>query len=66
MFKMKKSSEEIDAMFSWFQIIVTRLDVLEKSYTTTNHANKILRSMQSDGDPQSILFYRPKIRTTLH
>lgn len=50
MFKMK-SDEEIDAMFSWFQTIVTRLHVLEKSYTTTDHSNKILRSMQYDGDP---------------
>src|SRR4030043_141188 len=37
--------ETIDAMFSRFQILVSGLQVLKKSYTTADHVNKILRSL---------------------
>src|SRR4030043_770616 len=37
--------ETIDAMFSRFQILVSGLQVLKKSYTTADHVKKILRSL---------------------
>src|SRR4030043_2453961 len=47
--------ETIDAMFSRFQILVSGLQVLKKSYTTADHFKKILRSLPAK--------WRPKVTT---
>jgi len=44
LFRMTED-ETIDAMFSRFQILVSGLQVLKKSYTTADHVKKILRSL---------------------
>ena len=40
-----KEDEDIETMFSRFQILVSGLQVLNKSYTTSDHVKKILRSL---------------------
>lgn len=40
-----KEDENIETMFSRFQVLVSRLQVLNKSYTTSDHVKKILRSL---------------------
>jgi len=40
-----KEDEDIETMFSRFQTGVSDHQVLNKSYTTSNHVNKILRSL---------------------
>lgn len=52
LFKMKMDGD-IKIMFSRFQTRVFGLQVLNKSYTTSNHVKKILRSLP--------IRYRPKI-----
>lgn len=48
-----ENDESIETNVSRFQIFVSVLQVLSKSYTTSDHVNKILRS---------ILFrYKPKV-----
>jgi len=44
MFRMKED-ENIEAMYSRFQTLVSGLHILKKSYITSNHVNKILRSL---------------------
>src|SRR4030043_1736917 len=48
-------NETIDVMFSRFQILVSGLQVLKKSYTTADHVKKILRSLP--------VKWRPKVTT---
>ena len=43
LFKMKDDAD-IKTMFSTFQTLVAGLQVLSKSYTTSNHVKKFLRS----------------------
>ncbi|MCH87410.1 aspartyl-tRNA synthetase, partial [Trifolium medium] len=52
LFKMKED-EDIGTMFTRFQTLVYGLRVLKKSYTTSDHVWKILRSL-----PQT---WRPKV-----
>lgn len=52
LFKMK-GDEYIEIMFSWFQVIVSRLRVLNKSYEIVDHVKEILRSLH--------VKYRPKV-----
>lgn len=40
-----KEDEDIETMFSRFQVLVSRLQVPNKSYTTSDHVKKILRSI---------------------
>ncbi|XP_073223494.1 uncharacterized protein [Cicer arietinum] len=44
MFKMEED-EDIETLFSRFQTLVSGLKLLEKSYTTTHHVKKIIRSL---------------------
>lgn len=37
-----KEDEDIETMFSRFQVLVSGLQVLSKSYTTFDHVKKIL------------------------
>lgn len=48
-----KEDEDIETMFPRFQVLVSGLQVLSKSYTTSDHVNKILRSLPAR--------YRPKV-----
>lgn len=45
LFKIKED-EDIETMFSRFQIFVSGLQVMNKSYTTSDHVKKILRSLR--------------------
>lgn len=40
-----KNDENIESMFSRFQVFVSGFQVLNKSYTTVDHIKKILRSL---------------------
>lgn len=44
LFRMKED-ENIETMFSRFQVLMFGLRVLDKSYTTSNHVKKTLRSL---------------------
>jgi hypothetical protein len=46
---MIKDDESIETMFSRFQTLVYGLQVMNKSYTTSDHAKKILRSIPVRG-----------------
>src|SRR4030042_4607805 len=46
--------ETINVMFSRFQILVSGLQVLKKSYTTADHVKKILRSLTAKWRPKVI------------
>ncbi|WJX25131.1 hypothetical protein P8452_14201 [Trifolium repens] len=46
LFRMK-DDENIESMYSRFKILVAGLQVLKKSYTTSDHVRKILRSLPS-------------------
>lgn len=48
-----KEDEDIETMFSRFQVLVFRLKLLNKSCTTYDHVKKILRSL--------LVRYRPKV-----
>lgn len=48
-----KEDEDIETMFSRFQVMVFGLQVMNKSYTTFDHVKKILRSLPAK--------YRPKV-----
>ena len=49
-FKMEED-ETIETMFSRFQMLLAGLKVLDKSYTTINHAKKIIRSLPKKWRP---------------
>jgi len=40
-----KEDENIETMYSRFQTLVSGLQILKKSYVTSDHVNKILRSL---------------------
>lgn len=48
-----KNNKDIETMFYRFQVIVSGLQVLNKSYITIDHVEKILRSLPAR--------YRPKV-----
>lgn len=52
MFKIKED-EDIETMFSRFQVLISRFRDLNKSYTTFDHVKNILRSLPAK--------YRPKV-----
>jgi len=54
LFRMKED-ESIETMYSRFQILVSGLQVLKKSYVASDHVNKILRSLPAK--------WRPKVTT---
>ncbi|KAK2375014.1 gag-protease polyprotein [Trifolium repens] len=59
LFKMK-DGEDIEAMFSRFQVLVSGLQVLDKSYTTTDHVRKIPRSLPPKWRPKVTAFQEAK------
>lgn len=46
-----EDDETIEAMFSRFQILVARLKVLDKGYSTVDHVKKIIRSLPKNWRP---------------
>jgi len=48
-----KDDESIEEMYSRFQTLVSGLQILKKSYVTSDHVGKILRSLPS--------IWRPKV-----
>ena len=51
LFRMK-DDETIESMYSRFKILVAGLQVLKRSYTTSDHVRKILRSLPSRWRPK--------------
>ncbi|KAK2444869.1 gag-protease polyprotein [Trifolium repens] len=54
LFRMK-DDENIESMYSRFKILVVGLQVLKRSYTTSDHVRKILRSLPSRWRPKKKL-----------
>lgn len=59
LFKMK-DGEDIETMFSRFQILVSGLQVLDKSYTVADHVRKVLRSLPPKWRPKVTAFQEAK------
>ncbi|KAK2352348.1 gag-protease polyprotein [Trifolium repens] len=59
LFKMK-DGEDIETMFSRFQILVFGLQVLDKSYTEADHVRKVLRSLPPKWRPKVTAFQEAK------
>ncbi|KAK2432209.1 gag-protease polyprotein [Trifolium repens] len=59
LFKMK-DEEDIEAMFSRFQILVSGLQVLDKSYTVADPVRKVLRSLPPKWRPKVTAFQEAK------
>ena len=51
LFRMKED-EDIETMYSWFQTLVSGLQILKKSYVVSDHVNKILRSLPAKWRPK--------------
>jgi len=51
LFKMK-DDESIETMYSRFQTLVSRLQILKKSYVASDHVSKILRSLPARRRPK--------------
>jgi hypothetical protein len=64
LFKMKED-ENIETMYSRFKILVAGLSVLKKSYTTSDHVRKILRSLPVRWRPKVTAIQEAKNLTTL-
>lgn len=60
-----KNDEDIEIMFSRFQVLVSGLQVLSKSYTTSDHLKKILRSLPVRYKPKAITIQEAKDMNTL-
>ncbi|MCI18691.1 aspartyl-tRNA synthetase [Trifolium medium] len=60
-----KENEDIETMFARFQTLVSRLQVLKKSYTTSDHVKKILRSLPSKWRPKVTAIQEVKDLMTL-
>lgn len=50
-----KEDEDVQTMFSRFQVFVFGLQILNKGYTTSDHVNEILRNLP--------IRYRPNVTT---
>jgi hypothetical protein len=50
LFRMKED-EDIETMFSRFQTLVSGIQVFKKSYTSSNHVKRILRSLPAKWRP---------------
>ncbi|KAK2456470.1 gag-protease polyprotein [Trifolium repens] len=59
LFKMK-DGEDIETMFSRFQILVSGLQILNKSYTEADHVRKVLRSLPPKRRPKVTAFQESK------
>ncbi|WJX67641.1 25S rRNA (cytosine(2870)-C(5))-methyltransferase [Trifolium repens] len=59
LFKMKHG-EDIETMFSRFQILVSGLQILDKSYTEADHVRKVLRSLPPKWRPKVTAFQESK------
>jgi len=55
-----KRDEDIETMYSRFQILVSGLQVLKKSYTAPDHVNKILRSLPARFRPKATAIQEAK------
>jgi hypothetical protein len=55
-----KDGEDIETMFSRFQILVSGLQVLDKSYTEADHVRKVLRSLPPKWRPKVTAFQESK------
>jgi len=55
LFKMK-DDEDIETMYSRFQTLVSRLQILKKSYIDVDHVKKILRSLLAKWRLKEIVF----------
>ncbi|WJX48740.1 25S rRNA (cytosine(2870)-C(5))-methyltransferase [Trifolium repens] len=64
LFRMK-DDENIESMFSRFKILVAGLQVLKRSYTTSDHVRKILRSLPSRWRPKVTAIQEAKDLDTL-
>ncbi|KAK2354319.1 hypothetical protein QL285_091854 [Trifolium repens] len=64
LFKMK-DGEDIETMFSRFQILVSGLQVLDKSYTEVDHVRKVLRSLPPKWRPKVTAFQESKDLDTI-
>jgi hypothetical protein len=47
-----KEDKNIESMYSRFKVLVAGLQVLKRSYTTSDHVKKILRSLPSRWRPK--------------
>ena len=64
LFKMK-DDESIEEMYSRFQTLVSRLQILKKSYVASDHVSKILRSLPSGWRPKVTAIEEAKDLNTL-
>lgn len=64
LFKMK-NDENIETMFSRFQVLVLGLQVLNKSYTTSYHVKKIVKSLLGKYIPKVTAIQEAKDLNTL-
>ncbi|XP_073223486.1 uncharacterized protein [Cicer arietinum] len=60
-----EEDEDNETMFFGFQILVSGLKVLEKSYTTSDHVKKIIRSLTSKWRPKITAILKEKDLNTL-
>ncbi|KAK2423383.1 bromodomain-containing protein [Trifolium repens] len=60
-----KDDENIESMYSRFKILVAGLQVLKRSYTTSDHVRKILRSLPSRWRPKVTAIQEAKDLDTL-
>jgi predicted patatin/cPLA2 family phospholipase len=64
MFSMK-DNEDIEAMYSRFQTLVSGLQILKKSYVVADHVKKILKSLPTRWRPKVIEIEETKDLNTL-
>ena len=64
LFRMK-DDESIEAMYSRFQTLVSRHQILKKSYVASDHVNKILRSLPARWRPKVTVIDEDKDLNTL-
>jgi len=64
LFRMKED-ENIETMYSRFQTLVSRLQILKKSYVASDHVNKILRSLPAKWRPKVTAIEEVKDLNTL-
>lgn len=57
--------EDIQTMFYMFQVLISGLQVMNKSYTRSNHVNKILRILPARYRPKATTIQEAKYLNTL-
>lgn len=60
-----KEDEDIETMFSTLQVLVSDLQVLNKSYTILDHVKKILRRLPARYRPKVTIFQEDKDMNTM-